>query len=599
MGLLDYLFGERVDPEAAHNAALKGLLSTAQDTPIEPKNAFGLPPGQFPGTTGSPGFGAFIANGLKMPDLSAMREQTPLAPAGSNIPTIDPAPFPLVGRAFSEAWKDLQNEAAPPSSNVAEQFLKRRQADAANAAPLSPPLEAAGPWTTRVEDSPLAKTITAIENNPPAAAGVSPSSSQSAVTGAQAPQPPNISQAPSAPVQQPPGASVSMPQAQAGYREPNFFDMLGAFANAPSMFGGIAAAMGGRDPQQVEAMNATYQGLVSRGVTPDMARAAVLNPQLGAQVYARVFPELTDISTNIMGQPIKGWANSVNQTVTGLNGQPAGALQGPGGVQDVVQLVQTDPGFAADVKAFAQGREIPTGRPGPYQMAVRRAAQLIYNTDESTYQARANARKTMTPGGKWADMKVANNTAIGHLNDVNELGDKLHNVSGFGPLNNAINSAYNTYSEQRGTSPRDQALAAYEQAVKLATKEVQDYYIKGGGTAEERDALLKDLAPTKTPQQRHAAVANAVHMMSSKSKPMEDELNRIFAGTGERFQMVEPENQAKVDAILKSAGQPPMFGTQSDARFSKDQLNQFATEAIAKGADPKAVMQRYQSLGLR
>jgi hypothetical protein len=341
---------------------------------------------------------------------------------------------------------------------------------------------------------------------------------------------------------------------------------LGAFARGyehGGIVGGLADAMGARAPLEVENLNATTQALISKGVPPELARAAALNPALAQQVIGQAFklPEFTDVGNDqLTGLPIKGWANPVNQSVTQANVQGAqgSTLAGPGGAQDVTKLLQTNPLLASDVRAYVEGREMPTGRPQHWQQMVRTIGAMM-GADETTFQARAALRKSMQGYGKGGQEATAANTGIEHLRELSDYASELKNFGGAWLLNKPLNELQGAYRWLTG----DQRPTNFNALRDLAVGELEKFYTGSGASAGEREAMKENIKNTGTPQQLQGAIAAAVTAMTGKIKPLEENWRRTMGASVAPLEVLEPESKAAADMIRQRAGLPPLFGQQA------------------------------------
>jgi hypothetical protein len=166
--------------------------------------------------------------------------------------------------AHDAALSDLVSQVGGVSPMVSSGYDPSLQPQPAQA----PQAPAAQPWTAQTADAP--QSPQPLSMAPPAAA----------------PQP-------QAPVAAPQPAPAPAPQA-AGPFKPDFIDRLSAFgrglADNHGLFGAIGDAAGAQSPLAIEQQNQTYQALVNKGIDPNVAKAAVLNPEILKQVLPLAFP---------------------------------------------------------------------------------------------------------------------------------------------------------------------------------------------------------------------------------------------------------------------------------------------------------------------
>lgn len=146
------------------------------------------------------------------------------------------------------------------------------------------------------------------------------------------------------PTMAPSRTAPAQPQAQGGSipkaPEPDFWDRLGDFSrgyNTGGLVGAIADGFGNNRQRQAESANLTSQALVKAGVPPEMAAAAVRNPELmktllGAVVGKQLAPtqwQVDEIYDEKTGRKRKILRNPTNPTqFMPLGGEALGRDQG-------------------------------------------------------------------------------------------------------------------------------------------------------------------------------------------------------------------------------------------------------------------------------
>jgi hypothetical protein len=343
------------------------------------------------------------------------------------------------------------------------------------------------------------------------------------------------------------------------------------------LLGGIADAFGARSPNEEQALNQTYQALIAKGVAPDMAKAAVLNPVLGQQVMSQAFklPELADVGTDRWGNPIKGWANPVTQsiapaTISG-SGQ-GGPLDGVGTMQGVANLIQNarqlgiqpidalrkaDPTTAGDVQAMIEGRTPISARSSKQQDMLMSLARMIDPSfDAGTFAARQKLRTEFTADGKDGQTIESAGQAIQHLHELSDMGQALHNVGGMGPLNAAVNW---TQRGWRGLT-QDQRTASFNEMKLLALKEVDKFYSgSGGGSAAEREELNDNINSASSPQQINGVIAHLTEAMGGKLAELDRKWRVGMGPSVAPYPVLSDESRARINDLQQRAGLQPSF----------------------------------------
>lgn len=292
MGLLDGLFLPGIpstyDPQDAHRLALADLLRASS----EPQK-YTEARSSGPDAAGrSEALQGYLSPMLNIPGTPAANVSTP------SIDLSGAAPMTPLGQLPDEGGPFMRRDTADNRGLLSRFFDKDAMAKAWNALePATPPApqpqeaqaqpgapqtpQALQPWAASVEQAPAPSPValgpwaTSLQSNPAADAGT---------------QAPAMAQPPAQAV--PPLPAAGSVQATAP-REIGIMDRLGALAsgyNSGGLLGGIASASGARNPLDIEAQNQTYQALVARGIDPNTAGAAVLNPAMLQQLLPIAFP---------------------------------------------------------------------------------------------------------------------------------------------------------------------------------------------------------------------------------------------------------------------------------------------------------------------
>jgi hypothetical protein len=414
------------------------------------------------------------------------------------------------------------------------------------------------------------------------------------------------SAAPSAPM-------GGIPNAQGPQRTPGLWERLSALGhgyNSGGLIGGIGDAIGGEN-RAAETQNLTMQALIAKGMDPMQARAVAQNPELAKTVIPTLFaPDFTTVGTDQFGNPIHGFVNRANETVT-LPGQAPGAPLN--GLQDMTHFTQLlnsgvtgkellsklDPATAGQVQALIEGRE-PVGNvaraTGRWQMLLALAHRVDPKFDATTYAMRQDLRKNLEGYGKGGQEATAANTAIEHLHELSQLGENLSNVGGAWILNKPANEIQGAYRWLTG----DNRPNSFNALRDLAVSEVDKFYKATKGGETERRALSDQISATSTPQQLRSVIATMATAMGGKVQELERRWQNGMGPSVAPLGVLSDESKAKINDIQRRAGLIPQFGrpAQLPQGVTPEIAISQAQQAIQAGADPAKVKERLQQLGI-
>lgn len=551
MGLLDSLFLPQalIDPRDAHRGALSDLLLAAANPPLQPTPFTTETQDAPPATPRRPMASVFGDGPEPLPRYQ------PADPVNDDL-------FKKVFGGAQSLWEGLGGETATPSAP------QTQEAQAQPVAPTQP--QALLPWAATTEQAPAPSPVmlgpwaTSLQANPAADAGV------------QAPamaQPPSVvSPSPAA------GGNPAQPPVQVPpMREIGIMDRLGAMGRGFSeggLLGGIAAAAGARSPLEIEDQNQTYKALVAKGVDPELAKAAVLNPDVARQVIAQAFgpKQFTTTGVDPWGNEQRGFVDPYAMTVTAPKGAQS-ALQGPGGIQDVtnvfprdVMAVLSDPakspaeklavipaGQRDLVKAMLDGRESvgQAYRAKPAWLTLTAIANMVDpHFAQFGYEARAALQKNLAGYGKGGQESVSLNTALEHIEPLSDSIQNLHNFQSAGVLNRSLNSVRNFFKEQYG----DPNLADFEYQKQVAASEIDKAYKAAGGGEGEREKLMQSFSAARTPAELNQLVARATKDLMGKSDQLQKYYQRNMGPAASSFDVLDEGNRRILNKVYSRAG---------------------------------------------
>lgn len=296
---------------------------------------------------------------------------------------------------------------------------------------------------------------------------------------------------------------------------------LVAGGGAPAATPGAPAAAGpnalGIDP----AMARTIMKLSANQYTAPMAQKLM---EVAMQRNAELDkPALTDVGYDEFGNPVKGIANLRTGTYKPLSPEggvsaatTAGGGNGLSGQEAYQYYKQNMPSIADRAVAVISGREaMPAATKGDHTaLMVQKAVRQI----DPSYNANRFAFRT-----KWEDpnhfvgrSKVANEAAIGHMGELDQMVDDLPDTAGLGPLDNLANATRNSFA--RGAN--SDLLNKWHQSALLLSGELVKAATGAEGSEGDRKAYLDTLDPNLGTQALKATLAKYTHLLASKTQAL-------------------------------------------------------------------------------
>lgn len=184
-------------------------------------------------------------------------------------------------------------------------------------------------------------------------------------------------------------------------------------------------------------------------------------------------------------------------------------------------------GVQSTVKAMLDGRQAPPtsmAMSKPYwQNLIAIANAQDPNFDQTTWGARASARKDFMGGGKSYQTLNSGNTAIQHLG---RLASQIPDVAGHQiPLiGNMINSAENATALASGVP----GVNAYRDTLGHLSEEATKFYRGTGGNETDIGRSMANLSDNLSQAQKQSGVANTVHLIYGKLAPMVEQYNKTM-----------------------------------------------------------------------
>jgi len=212
-------------------------------------------------------------------------------------------------------------------------------------------------------------------------------------------------------------------------------------------------------------------------------------------------------------------------------------------------LATLSPQMADRVKAYAEGRlPFPGGfaqRSPFFQAMIGAATQYDPSFDAINYQTRYKTRAAFT-SGKESQQVNAINTVIGHLSNLSDLADALHN--GDFPM---VNRLTNWFKYEMGNP----SITNYQTAQKAVSDEVTRVWRQAGGAEADVQAARANLDVNNAPSQIHGAIQTYGHLLDSKLDSLRSQYKQGM-GT-DPIGMITPQSQQALDKLEQRAGGAP------------------------------------------
>ena len=337
---------------------------------------------------------------------------------------------------------------------------------------------------------------------------------------------------------------------------------------AGAIGGGMGMGRGTPEDQQKKALYDQYQALIPV-LGEQKARLAVINPEAGkimlqeALSNKQKFVQLKDA----MGAEHPAFVDETNQTV---NGKPVSALptgDANTGLGDITktgkEYLDTVPmAQRGTVQGMVEGTIPPPSSfalTKPYWQNMIAAAKNVDPTfDAANWSARVAGMKSFKSGADAGTVRSANQV-LGHISDLTDKADELHN--GAYPMWNRVK---NTWDSQTGA---DAANNWVTQAHAVADE--MSSFMKGAGHSSDTEIKqwAESLSPNMSPQQQRGAIKTLMGIYDHALQALEDK----------RTGAIGPTAAEKLGPLVTSAGQTAM-----------DKVNNWAVSTGASGASDEA-----------
>lgn len=240
-------------------------------------------------------------------------------------------------------------------------------------------------------------------------------------------------------------------------------------------------------------------------------------------------------------------AGQYARTITNQFGNASMEAQAPNVPEDTHggdYLKTLSPTIAAQVKAYAEGRQpLPTGfaLKSPYfQNMLRMVTQYDPTFDAVNYNARASTRRDFT-SGKSAGTINSMNTALGHLNQLDQAATALNNSD-----YPKWNSIANWFSQETGqAAPKN-----FKAAAGLVAEELTRVYRQAGGSEADINRHLADLDVNASPEQIHGVLYSIAELLKSKLDAMGEQYNQGMGTTEDPLRLLNGPAQTSFNRLL-------------------------------------------------
>jgi len=326
-------------------------------------------------------------------------------------------------------------------------------------------------------------------------------------------------------------------------------------------------AYGEAQAQQQQKLQAMYQALVTAGVPHQQAVLAVLDPEAAKTIIPQALSNkqrFAKIGQDGLGREQYGFVDENAQTVNGkpLSAQPQGdAGDGIGdmsktGAEYIASLPKP---LQATVQAMVENRQpVPLGNAinKPFWQSALVAANHFDPTfDQTSWPARVAGAKSFKSGADAGTVRSANQV-LGHISDLTDKADELHN--GDYP---AWNYVKNTWNSQTGADAANNWITQAH-----AVGDELSSFMKGAGHSSDTEIKQwqDSLSPNMSPQQQRGAIKTLMGIYDHALSALEDKrTGAIGSVAAEKMgPLVTTAGQSAMDKVRKwSAGSTPGAGS--------------------------------------
>jgi hypothetical protein len=327
-------------------------------------------------------------------------------------------------------------------------------------------------------------------------------------------------------------AQAAAPAAPATNPISSFLGKAAAGLHSVAQGGSLYGAVTGQpdDPQslQKQQLQKQYQALVDAGVPQKQAVLAVLNPE-AAKV---IIPQYVGADKNKFVQMKDGlggdhpaFVNAENQTINGMsiadynkaNNTNATAGLGDMSLSGKDYLNSIPAQQRGTVQSMIDGRMAPPNgmarKSAYWQNMIAAANHVDPSFDETQWPARVTGMKSFRSGADAGTVRSANQV-LGHISDLTDMADELHN--GNYPSLNFVKNTFN--SATGGDASNNWVTQAHAVADELSS------FMKGAGHSSDTEIQQwkESLSPNMSPTQQRGAIKTLMGIYDHALSALED-----------------------------------------------------------------------------
>jgi hypothetical protein len=304
--------------------------------------------------------------------------------------------------------------------------------------------------------------------------------------------------------------------------------------NGGGLIGGLSGLVTGQRDDPLATAQATQQAalqkqvsaLVKAGVPQQQAILAVINPKAAESILPQYLGadknKFVKIGQDGLGREEYGFVNEQDKTITPVKGPAGNGGDNDGALGDMSKtgaayLATLPPQVRGTVQAMVEGRVAPPSSfalSKPYWQNMLAAAQNVDPTfDSAAWSGRVAGVKSFTAGADAGTVRSANQV-LGHISDLADKADALHN--GDYP---ALNWAKNKWDSNIGSDAANNWVTqAHAVADELSS------FMKGAGHSSDAEihAWLDSLSPNMSPQQQRGSVQTLMGIYEHALQALED-----------------------------------------------------------------------------
>jgi hypothetical protein len=367
-------------------------------------------------------------------------------------------------------------------------------------------------------------------------------------------------------------APAAMPNLGPPASQPGFDTFRQNLRHGGGLFGSIEAGITGKrnDPygeaqaQQAQKLQQTYQALIAAGV-PQKQATLMLTAGLDSDVSKALIPQYLGKDKTKFVQLKDGLGGDhpafVNEDAQTINGQPIAvynkqnAPDNSAGLGDMSltgndylnSIPSKERGI---VKAMVEGRQpMPSSfaLAKPYwQNMIAAANNVDPSFDGTNWGARVKGMTSFKSGADAGTVRSANQV-LGHISDLTDKADALHNTSY--PLANWVGNNIN--AAMGGDASNNWVTQAHAVADELSA------FMKGAGHSSDTEIQQwkESLSPNMSPQQQRGAIKTLMGIYDHALSALEDKrTGAIGPVAAEKLgPLVTPAGQAAMDKVRQWA----------------------------------------------